>query len=76
MNELVKITHTEDGDKIHKPYWCLSVFHAGSLMTFCDNQVFGLGEGIAKYKTKQKEVGGITCPNCLRRIKEIKAVKL
>lgn len=76
MHTLVKITHNEDGDKMDRPPWCFSVVRSGSPMAMCSMQVYGYGEGSAKYETKQAERGGITCPQCLAEIKEIKAIRL
>lgn len=75
MNSLVKITADEDGDEIPNAPWCLSVSIGGSPSAFCTMQVYGYGEGSAKFETKSA-VRGITCPDCIAKIKEIKAVRL
>lgn len=73
MPHVVKITHDDDGTKIDSPKWCYVIYTAGSEMSLCEGQVFGMGEGAAKYETKE---GKITCPNCISIIKEIKSIKL
>lgn len=75
MNYLVKITHDEDGYKIDNPQWCY-VFNLGDApRALCSGQVFGFGEGSAKFRVKTVE-RGITCPECRNIIKHFKDVKL
>lgn len=42
----------------------------------CKGEVFGFGEGAADGPTKKVKRGGITCPECLVKIKRIKSIKL
>ncbi len=85
MNHLVQITARDYLESEQPPdviipeeerVWCLVVFKSGSPMTLCTGEVFGLGEGNAEYIEKEVKRGGITCPECLKFIREIKAVKL
>jgi hypothetical protein len=76
MHKIVKITANEDGDPVEIPKWHLAVIMGGGWVVFCTNEVFGEGEGSAKYKEKSVKRGGITCKDCLGYIKEIKSVKL
>lgn len=75
---VVKITARDDGEAVRKDeqVWCLVHQQSGSDATLCTGEVFGYGEGGAKYKTKQVEKGRINCKNCLQIIKKIKAIKL
>lgn len=72
MNTLIKIIENTDGDK-QEPVWHL-FFHQGG----GDKSVFCTGEfvDLCIYKTKTVKRGGITCQDCLRKIKEIKAIQL
>ncbi len=74
--KLVKIEINEDGNKVFDPKWHYIQDWGDVEGTLCSGEVFGYGEGHAKYKTKEVVKGGITCRNCLAIIMEIKAVKL
>lgn len=76
MTELVKITADEDGFEVYEPAWCLVDAYGDASRVLCSGQVFGFGEGDAAYKTKEVKRGGITCSECLEKIKQIKSVKL
>lgn len=77
MNHLVRILIDDSGDKAPKPGdWHLVVNEAGSDMALCSGEVFGEGEGTAVFKEKQVKRGGVTCPDCLRRIRFFKQVRL
>lgn len=75
MNQLVKITHDEDGYEQVNPKWHIVNNMGDSPRALCTGEVFGLGEGSAQYKTKTAE-RGITCPECIVMIKFFKQVKL
>lgn len=75
MNSLVKITRDDDGYLIDDPKWCLLVHYTGN-MAFCSGQFVGVGESACEYEIKEVIRGGITCQNCIDKIKGIKAVKL
>ena len=72
-NRVVKITHDDDGEKRYSPAWCLVTEATGGTATFCSGEFFGRGESSATFTEKQ---GRITCPECKKKIKEIKAIKL
>lgn len=74
--KLVKITHDEDGEKVDNAKWCYAIYDGDAERALCSGQVFGEGEGEAKYKEKEVAKGGITCEDCRRIILEIKAIKL
>lgn len=79
MNHLVKIMVDEEGDPVDSPVWCLAVNEAGAPAAFCSGEVFGFGDvssDEALHEEKYTARGGITCHDCLLRIREIKAVKL
>jgi hypothetical protein len=78
VNFLVMITKTEDGDIVPEGErkWCVLIDAAGSHMTLCSGEVFGLGEGAAEAQEKQVVRGGITCPICLRIVCDIKSIRL
>ena len=73
---LVKITVDEDGADVDNAKWCLSIIAAGGSQSFCSGQYYGKGESSCEFKDKTVQRGGITCPECLQKIKEIKAIKL
>lgn len=76
MNNLVRVLFDDDGEKIASPKWCLVWAADGCLRTFCDGQAIGDGESAVVYDCKDTKRGGITCRTCLRKIKEIKNIKL
>lgn len=77
MNHLVMLTVNDDGETIETPVWCLIDPAVNDAQrTLCGGEVFGDAEGPADGVTKTTRRGGITCPACLRKIKEYKAVKL
>ena len=75
MNNLVKILSSDDGEKREEKKWCLIVNYTGS-QTFCEGEFFGFGESGCEFETKTVKRGGITCRKCLRKIKDVKKVKL
>lgn len=64
------LIESEDG------HWHLVVDGGGCETTFCGGVVFGFGENRTVFEEKIVTVGGITCPRCLAKIKEIKSIKL
>ena len=74
-NSLVKLVINEDGEKTSQD-WHLAMIAAGSMTLFCTGEFYGEGEGNARGVEKTVKRGGITCENCLGKIKEIKKVKL
>lgn len=78
MNNLVKIKTSDDGDERpgHLQVWHLVVNETGGNCTFCEQEFFGFGESGCEYETNATERGGITCEQCIEKIKKIKAVKL
>ena len=77
MNYLVKILKDNNGEVRDKDqqFWHLVVNYTGS-QTFCEGEFFGYGESGCEFEEKSVKRGGITCPKCLKKIKEIKKVKL
>jgi hypothetical protein len=75
-NALVKILENEDGEKQRYAKWHLVVTWGDSPRTLCTGEVFGYGEGSAMFKRRFVESGGITCPECLKIIHEMKKIKL
>ena len=86
MHDVVKIEWTKEDcadidertefDKADANFWHLVVNECGSDMTFCGGQVYTFGDTAGVFKTKTVKRGGITCKNCLDKIKRIKAVRL
>lgn len=82
MQTILKMTRNEEGEK--KPYG--NLWHAGGTdggvnSLLCSGEVFDEegsvdAEGFAKCISKEVPRGGITCPNCLAIIRQIKAIKL
>jgi hypothetical protein len=73
---LVRLLTDDSGEQVEEPKWCLVITVGGSNSTFCTNEFFGYWEGDAQYDEKWVVRGGITCQDCLARIKEIKSVRL
>lgn len=77
MNELVKITRDDDGQLTENPNWHLiDPTNEQGQAALCTQEFFGYGESRCEYETKKTKRGGITCPNCLQKIRLIKAVKI
>lgn len=74
-HKLVKILTDEDGEK-QPPHWHFVYATAGSEHALCSGQVFGSGEGLATFKEKIVQSGGITCPDCKHIIKMFKTIRL
>ena len=78
MNTLVRLNYDTDGTLSNDDYW-----HYGTQITG-ENAILCTGEMIDDIddtngppcETKTVKRGGITCPNCLEHIKDIKAIKL
>lgn len=73
---IVKILRDDDGVKIEKPVWHLSIGCVDGNRRFCGGKVYGPGESRVAYKEKTVTKGGITCHICLSQIAEIKAIIL
>ena len=77
MNFLVKILTSDDGEPrdLDLQYWHY-VINDDAERTLCEGEAFGEGESSCEYERKSVKRGGITCPDCLLKIKKIKAIKL
>ena len=77
MNNLVEILSDDFGEPRDEDlqYWHL-VWNDCGAQTFCQGEFFGKGESGCEYEVKSVKKGGITCPECLFKIKEIKKIKL
>jgi hypothetical protein len=77
MHSVVKILSDDGGEIRQSPVWCLvDPTNPQGSSTYCTKEFFGPGESGCTYKTKTVERGGISCPECLRYIKVMKAIKL
>lgn len=76
MHTIVKFITNDDGDKHPSSDWHYVDTFGDADRSFCGGEVFGMGESSLQYESKEVLKGGITCPLCLRRIKEIKSLKL
>lgn len=78
-NYLVRMITDEDGDAA-PDVWHLSWPDAGSNSVFCTGEFYNvggaMGEGNACAEEKTTKRGGITCDDCLDKIKQIKKVKM
>jgi len=77
MHMVVRLYINEDNERIKDPVWCLVDPGAyDAARTLCNGEVFGASEGNARGEVKKVKRGGITCPNCLQKLREYKAIKL
>ena len=78
MNDLVRLITDDDCDpKNDADVWNLvDPSNEQGPAALCTQEFFGLGESNCEYETKQAKRGGITCPECLRKLKLLKEVKL
>lgn len=66
----------DDGDQILDPKWHYVDDVTSDPSALCTGEYFGLGASAVVYETKEVKRGGITCEQCLARIKKFKNVKL
>lgn len=71
---LVRILTDEDGDRVRPRRWHYVHVICGSNAALCTGEYFGVGESSATFKTKDR--GKITCEECRKIIKEMKAIRL
>ncbi len=78
MNELVRIITADDGSKKDNPdvWHLISPMNAQGSASFCEDEFFGSGESGCEFEVKYAKRGGITCRQCLDKIKVVKAIKL
>lgn len=77
MNALVKIIRDDDGQVTKNDDWHLvDPGNPQGPATTCTSEFFGPGESAVEYEVKNVKRGGITCPDCIRRVKAYKAVRL
>lgn len=78
MNKLVRIIVDDDGfKKLDSKVWHLvDPVNEQGPAAFCTQEFFGAGESRVEYEEKTVPKGGITCPDCIRKLKQYKAVKL
>ncbi len=77
MNTLVRIIQDDDGAETFNQDWHLvdPVNNQGPA-ALCTQEFYGFGESDCVFEEKTVERGGVTCENCLRRIRIYKAIKL
>jgi len=75
-HSIVKILSGDDLEERENPVSCLVIERCGDKSTFCHGEYFGYGASACKFEFKTVEKGGITCPDCLKRIKAIKDIDL
>ena len=78
MNHLVRIISDDDGEEQdNKNDWHLvDPGNQCGPATLCTGEFFGEGESNWVFKTKQQLKGGVTCPECIKKIKIYQGVKL
>lgn len=74
-HKLVQMITDDDGLEYPNDYWHF-IRATDAERTLCTGECFGEGESIATFETKVVARGGITCPECMKEIKRIKAIKL
>ena len=73
---IVKILSGDDYEEKENPVWCLVSDICGDRATFCSNEYFGFGVSSCKYEIKTVNKNGVTCPDCLEKIKKIKSLNI
>lgn len=77
MNALVRITVDDDGHQTKNNDWHLvDPGNEQGPAALCTQEFFGAGESDCEYEERVAARGGITCPDCLRKLKTYKAVRL
>jgi len=76
-HDVIKIRFTPDGEKIERPKWCLVHQLCGDAAALCSGFFAeSSASGFEDAERKKVEKGGITCPDCLEIIRNIKAIRL
>lgn len=78
MNDLVRIIKDDDGEEKRDCHvWHLvDPCNRQGPAALCTQEFFGLGESGVEFEKKSVKRGGVTCPQCLERIRIYKAVPL
>ena len=78
MHKLVQLLTDEDGEPEEYPdrWHLVDGGNPQGESALCTSQFFGEGESPVEFKVKYVLRGGITCPECLRKLKIYKSVKL
>ncbi len=80
--EIVQLLTVDDwkskaeDNKINNPVWCLVIESCGDKATFCKNEYFGEGQSSCKFELKTVTKDGVTCPDCLKMISNIKSINI
>ncbi|MGI4260856.1 hypothetical protein ACR2VJ_27595, partial [Klebsiella pneumoniae] len=74
-NRVVKIIKSEFGESQPSDWHLVSPITVEPA-TLCGGEYFGVGQSDAEFEEKTVSRGGVTCQECLRIIRAVKAVKL
>ncbi len=75
MNQLVKFIVNDDGEQ-QEPLWHVVDINNGSgASKLCTGEYFD-GSTDVVYEEKLTLKGGLTCPECINAVKNIKAIRL
>ncbi|EKP0311613.1 hypothetical protein ACTG16_22880 [Aeromonas sp. 23P] len=74
-NHVVKLTSSEFGES-HSSEWHLVSPILSEPATLCGGEYYGEGQSHAQFEEKIVPKGGVTCEECLRIIRFMKATKL
>lgn len=77
-HEIVKFLINDDGDDIplEDQVWYYSHLSVNANMAFCTGEFYGYGDSSVQYVEQTVESGGITCQQCLAKIRMIQSIKL
>lgn len=77
-HKVVKFTVNEDGDQIpnEDQVWHYSFLSVNADMAFCTGEFYGYGDSSVQFVELTVGGGGITCPQCLAKIKIIQSIRL
>lgn len=77
-HKIVKFTANEDGDQIpnEDQVWHYSHLSVNANIAFCTGEFYGYGDSSVQFIERTIESGGITCLQCLEKIKTIQSIKL
>jgi len=78
MNLVAKQLVDEDGEvvPVSDQVWHLVWSVTGDSALFCTGEYVEEGCGNGEYELRYVERGRITCPKCIKQIKDIRSVKL
>lgn len=77
MNHLVQLLTDDEKDATNNTSWHLvDPANDQGPMALCTGEFFGFRESACEFKEKWLKIGGITCPDCIKKLTIYKSVRM